>query len=267
MKPERKGIRWKTGQMVALWIVVVGAMGASAPVYLTTERGAYSEYAMVSTLILPFGTEVTRRSTYRLSIEREENDGQERNLWVKQMSIAGKDSAEVLVRVKASALASVPAVSDDLEPLVDLIESISGLEVRVNDREVMIQERVEPPRLKAALSFLRPFLELKVEPGKKDRVKTPVGKLGCQWWEISGRVTTPKMDFQKPAKMDLKGKVCVSGEVPFRWVKWASDWTAVFWIRQGQAISLEGHHEGTLTDYQPRGETEAPPARPATPLP
>jgi hypothetical protein len=249
--------------------VVAGmiATGASAPYYMPIQEGAYSEYASVSTLQLPFGVEVTKRATMRLSIDRVETDGEESNVWVKIEGKAGEETGAVEVRVKASALASLPAVSDDLEPFVNVLESVSGAKVWVNDELVKKQKGAKAPELRGALGMLGAFLDLSVKPVGKARVDTPAGKMACEWYEMTGKAASPEGVKAGGAKLEFTGKFCLSRDVPFRWVRSVYDFEVVMRPPKRKMITITGHHEGTLIDYGPRESVKGTPARPPALLP
>jgi hypothetical protein len=252
---------------VATLASVVAGIGATAPYYMPIEPGAFSEYASVSTLKMPFGVEIIKRATVRLSIEKSETHEDESFVWVKIDTKAGEEGVSLAARLKSSALASLPALSDDLNPFVEVLESISAAKLWLNGELVKEEQEVKPPELKGALGILGAFLDLKVSPSGKARLETPAGKISCEWYEMKARAASPEGLKSGGARMEFSGRFCLSREVPFRFVKSVYDFKVVVQPPRRKRFTLEGHHESTLSDYGPRETPKASAVRPPALLP
>ncbi|MHA2621795.1 MAG: hypothetical protein V2G42_09055 [bacterium JZ-2024 1] len=243
------------------------AMAVSAPYYMTTQVGAFSEYDDVTTLKLPFGVEVIKRNTVRFSIDKGETEGEERRLWVRIAGTAGTDTSVLAIRVNAGALASLPAISDDLEPFANLLESISALEIWMNEDLITHQERSQARNVHGTLGVLKTFLDLEVKPAGKDRVNTPLGRLACEWYDLKGKSSPPRGMLTARGSMEFDGKFCLSRDVPFRWVKTDYEIRVRVEPVRRRPMTIVLRHEGLLKDYGPRETVRAPATRPPLILP
>lgn len=243
------------------------AMAVSAPYYMTTQVGAFSEYDDISTLTLPFGVEVIKRSTVRFSIDRDETEGEERRLWVRIAGTAGTDTSALAIRVNAGALASLPAISDDLEPFANLLESLSALEIWMNEDLITHQEGSRARNVHGALGVLKTFLDLELKPSGKDRVNTPLGKLACEWYNLKGKSSSPRGVITAGGTIEFDGKFCLSRDVPFRWVKTNYEIRVRVEPVKRRPFTIVLRHEGLLKDYGPRETVRAPATRPPLILP